>query len=137
MPPDIQGAKYYCPYCDAETWLWSLKPITSDEWVCKGCKKRFLLDVKAIADSWQNTLAFWALFPLVVLVTVQLLLMVPKEVGKVLLALFVGVPFFPFCMFVLVYVLLIPVVLLAGGVIKAKAGNKDRRLKSIIRVIGE
>jgi hypothetical protein len=135
MPPNIKRTKYYCPYCRAETWLWSLKPITSDEWVCRRCNRPFLLDIKAIADSWQNTLAFWALFPLLALVAAGLLWMVPREPDKILLALLAGVPVFTFGLLVVVVVLLIPAVLAAGVWIKARAGRKDRHLKTVTRVI--
>jgi hypothetical protein len=127
--------RYFCPYCDARTTLWSITPVLTDEWVCKGCKRRSLLDVVAIADNWENTLAAWAALPLLALVEGGLLWAFHEDWKQVLLVLFVAAPMIWACALVTLCLLLKPVEWVAGAWIKAKNAHKQRRHKAIIREV--
>lgn len=124
---------YYCPYCGKTQWLFSLKPVTTDEWVCTKCKHPFLLDVRAIAHNWLNTITFWSLFPLGLFMTVFLLVVTKPD--KRVWAVLIGMPVFTFGLALMLYVACIPIALIAGNRIRSKKGPGSRGLKFVVRDI--
>lgn len=124
---------YYCPYCNRTQRLFSLKPVTTDQWVCTRCQQPFLLDVRAIAHNWLNTLTFWSLFPLGLFMT-ALLIAVTKP-DKLVMALLIGMPVFTFGLALIFYAACIPIALIAGNRIRGKRKAGSRGLKFVVREI--
>ena len=124
---------YYCPHCGQCQWLWSLKPIATDEWICTKCDDPFLLDAGAVMRSWLNTITFWSLIPLAVLLTIFFLFVVKAD--KLILALLLGVPVFTFGLALIVYAVCIPIAWIVASRILGRAPHKDRRLRTVIREV--
>jgi hypothetical protein len=130
----VRRTRYFCPHCDGSQWLFSLAPVTTDEWVCTKCGRRILLDARAIAHNWLSTITFWALFPLALLLTVFFVAVTRAD--KMVWALLLGVPVFTVALDLIIYALAVPVALVVAGVIKARPGNQgERRLKTIRREV--
>jgi len=125
--------KYYCPHCRKSQWLFSLKPVATDRWTCTKCDQPFRLDMKAIAHSWLNTITFWSLFPLALLLTVFFIVFVKAD--KMIWALLVGVPVFTIGLAILVYVCCIPIGLVVASRVQGKSGSKSKALKTVLREV--
>ena len=128
-----RSTTYYCPYCKQSQWLWSLKPIATDEWVCTRCGHPFLLDSRAISHSWLNTITFWSLIPLGILMIVFFLAVTKAD--KLILALLLGVPVFTFGLALIVYAVCIPIAWIVASRILGRAPHKDLRLRTVIREV--
>jgi hypothetical protein len=125
--------KYYCPYCGKSQWLFSLKPLTTSAWACTKCRHPFLLDTKAVMHSWLNTVTFWSLLPLGLLLTV--LFIAVTKADKLILALLIGVPVFTVALALVVYVCCIPLAWIVARRIVGKSGRGDRHLKTVVREV--
>ncbi len=133
VPIYIRGTKYYCPYCDHETWLFTWVPVLTDAWRCKKCRKRFLLDVKAVADNWVNTLALWSL-PLGFVFSFVMNLVEVVRDGNILQLIFFTL-MMTVVIVIVAYVLLMPVGLIAGAVIVQRNAGGRRGRKYVVREI--
>jgi hypothetical protein len=125
--------KYYCPYCEKSQWLFSLKPTTSHRWTCTKCGEAFLLDTPAIAHNWLSTITFWSLLPIALALLVFFIAVTKAD--KLVWAILLGVPVFTFGLVLIVYVLCIPLALIAGRRIREKGGSRKGGLKTVIREI--
>jgi hypothetical protein len=129
----VRTTKYYCPYCEKSQWLWSLKPISTDEWVCTKCQHPFLLDVKAIAHSWLNTITFWSMLPIATLLIAFFIVFVKAD--KLVWAILIGVPVFTVAFALLIYAVCIPIGLYVGARVRARNKKKSRLLKTVLRQV--
>jgi hypothetical protein len=124
---------YYCPYCKQTQWLWSLTPVKTDEWVCTKCQHPFLLDTKAVAHSWLNTITFWSLIPIALLWTILFLILVKPD--KWILAILLGVPVFSVGLALVVYAVCIPIAGIVASRITGKVTGRERGLRTVIREV--
>ncbi len=129
----IRTTHYYCPYCERSQWLFSLKPISTDEWVCTKCHRPFLLDTRAVMHSWLNTIALWSMAPIGLFLII--FFSIVTRADKVIWALLVGVPLFTFLLALLIYVACIPISWAVAARIKRKAGPGQRGLKTVRREV--
>jgi hypothetical protein len=89
------------------------------------------LSIRAIADNWANTIAFWSLLPLSVLVIAFMVMACAPD--KLIWGL-LCTPVFAVPLAVVVYVLFLPVGLLAGAIISGQSAD-GRKYKTVIRVV--
>jgi hypothetical protein len=110
---------YYCPHCQEEESLFSLKPIMFNTWHCSHCGEPFRLTFKAIADNWVQTIALWSVIPSLFISLAYAL--TANSFWGLLLALVTIVPLFTFLFVVVFYVLAMPVGLIAAAFIQNRA----------------
>ena len=58
---------YHCPHCSKRQSFFSLKPVLSDRWRCRGCQKDFHLDATCIGSNWGVVAGLWSM-PLTLIV---------------------------------------------------------------------
>ena len=53
--------RYYCPNCGRLQWLLSWKPIFTNKWRCRKCRRVMTLDAQGIGGVWAWCVGPWSI----------------------------------------------------------------------------